>query len=225
MHYKITSLLTASTLLCASTALAQSKEDSESTYKEAFALTKESPPKFVPETPWITANMRLGAGLGVFTLEGDGGSSPSLSGGMLSLSASAGDEFWDVLGYYLGIRANFLALQSIEANGQSFDNYNEQSIEWYEAAGGVELWVVPQFVGVSAEAVAGISTMSLLPVRRADYTLTNELLFTGGRARASLRFGEYALNGEYFVMLPTSDQNGEIWEGWNAAVSLSYHPL
>ena len=94
-------------LLTASTALAQSKKKdkySEPSYKEAVALTKEDAPEFVKPSPFITPNVRITGGYGLFSLTGDGADATALSGGGFTAAVAAGDEFWDVIGYYIGGR-------------------------------------------------------------------------------------------------------------------------
>ena len=80
-------------------------------------------------------------------------------------------------------------------------------------------------MGVAAEGVVGVGAASLQPVARADYSLNNEFNMVGGRARASLRLGDLSVNGEYFLMLPSTDQLGETWSGWTAAITQSYPPF
>lgn len=227
MHHRLTALLTAGALLTASTALAQSKQKdkySEPSYEEAVALTKEDAPEFVKPSPFITPNVRVTGGYGLFSLTGDGAGATNLSGGGVTVAIAAGDEFWDVIGYYVGGRVGLFDPTTIESGGQTFDNYNEKAVLTAEAAVGLDLWIIPQFVGVAAEGVVGVGASSLQPVARADYSLDNEFTMTGGRARASLRLGDVSVNGEYFLMLPATDQLGETWSGWTAAITLSYHP-
>lgn len=212
--------------LCTTSALAQNKQTDQdkANYKAARAIAAESPPKFVAPEPIVSANLRLGVGMGVFNLTGDGAQDPKISGGGASLWVHAGDEFWDFIGYYLGARLNIFNPSTVEADGQTFDNYNEQNVFMVEGAAGLDLWLIPQWVGVSAEGVYNYGGVTLKPVDRSDYTLVNQFGGLGWRVRAMLRAGKVMLTGEYMKMLPVADQDNQTWNGWSALINIGYAP-
>ena len=111
-------------LISSPAAMAQNKQpraDNYSTYKK---LNDEPPPEFVPPEPWIKPNIRVGAGLGAFSLSNDGAAAANIGGFGLSGWAHLGDKFFDFIGYYVSLRASIFSFNAIEANGQSFDNFN-----------------------------------------------------------------------------------------------------
>lgn len=210
-------------LLLPQAALAQDKQqraDQYSTYKK---LEEEQPPEFVPSEPWIKPNIRVGGGLGAFSLSNDGAAAATLGGFGLSAWAHLGDKFFDFIGYYVSLRGSIFGFDAIEANGQRFDNFNSKSAISFDGGLGLDVWVVPKWVSLSVEGAYQVLAVEALPVKRDDYTISQEMTGIVGRARVALFAGPLGLHGEYSHWLPMSDpNNSSSWGGYQATINLSY---
>ncbi len=109
-HRALAAALTAALMSAAPHALAKDPGAPDDSYAEARALTKEPAPEFTPPKPFISPLFRVGGGVGLFELTNPGASDTRLSGTAASAWVHAGDEFWDVFGYYLGARVGVLSL-------------------------------------------------------------------------------------------------------------------
>lgn len=204
-------------------AMAQDKQQRADSYNTYKKLDDERPPEFVPLEPWIKPNIRIGAGLGAFSLSNDGAAAANLGGFGLSAWAHLGDKFFDFIGYYVSLRASIFGFDAIEANGQSFDNFNSKSALSFDGGFGLDVWVVPKWVSVSVEGAYQVLAIEALPVKRADYTISQEMTGIVGRARVALYAGPLGLHGEYSHWLPMSDANdSSSWGGYQATLNLSY---
>lgn len=198
-------------------AMAQNKQ---SAYK---ALEEANPPKFVPPDFWVEPILRIGVGLGGYTLTNDSAATTNLGGFGLSVWGHFGEKFFDFIGYYINLRATNLSFSEIESNGQVFSNYKSKQAANLDAGLGLELWVIPEWVSLSAEGSYQYLLIEAQPTNRNDYTLERSLTGAVGRARAAIHLGPLSIHGEYSKWLPMSDSNdNSSWEGWQAMFNLSY---
>lgn len=218
--------------LAAPEAAAQQPEEDPAARRERIeALMKASPPEFEPPRPFISPNVRLGFGLGLFALSNDGAEQARLTGGALDVWAHVGDEFWDRLGYYIPLRITVMPASGLTVSGQTMEG--EALDEVYETSAGlalegglgVDVWLWPQIFALSLEGIYSFHAMELTPDDPNDYDLETTFGSVGARARATARFKVYSIQGEYQIMAPMRDATDDSrWTGWRAFLSLGYSP-
>lgn len=189
-------------------------------------LVEAEPEPYKLKKRWIDFNTRGGASLGVYQMTATGSQDVALDAPALSLWVHAGDRFFGILGYYVHGRGSLMGFDEVAANGEVYDNYNETSIILLEGGAGVDVYIVPRIVSLSAEGFYGVFGATLQPVDTSHLLLDTEAYGFGWRARAAVQHRGFGVHLEYQQIGSMTDKReaGLTWSGWQAGLGLSFDP-
>jgi hypothetical protein len=191
----------------------------------ASALEKESPPPWDPNTvkPWATQNLRLQGGVGWISMHNPT-DDITVEGIGINGHVHAGDTFWELLSYYVPVRATLLAFDELDVAGTTVTSFNDKQALFVESGLGLEVWPWPNHIAISVEGVANYFGLAAVPVRRAEPTLNREAVGAAARGRLTIQFEGVGVYGEYTQQLLLQDlTNGTNWDGSQIFVGLTYH--
>jgi len=199
--------------------------DEQAADAAARDIAGERVPEWDPRSvkPFATQNLRLQGGIGWISLK-----NPTddilIEGIGLNGHLHLGDTFFEVLSYYVPVRATLMAFDQTSVAGTVVTSFNEREGLFIESGLGLEVWPWPKTIALSAEGVLNFMSVTTVPVRRAEPALAREAVGAAVRGRATIQFGGIGVYGEYTHQLLMRDlTNGSNWENTQIFVGATYH--
>jgi len=219
----------AASLLILSCALPTSSSAQETTSEESVEeILAAPPPSFEARYPtWLAPELSLGAGVGGYALSNPGGEGIDLSGAGLNVEALIGDRYFGFISYYVPLRLMLLRASGVTIGGEEIDyaEGSDQNALMLNTGLGVQVWVVPRFVFVSAE--AGLNTLqtNIVGADIDSPRVEDRALMPSLRVRAGVRLKSVTIAGEYAQLRPgdSRDAMGQ-WSGRTIFFNVSLAP-
>lgn len=224
-HHLALAAITALTFASTTRAKEEAATAEEAADKAAEAITREDVPKWDPRSvkPLATQNLRLQGGVGWIALR-----NPTdeivVEGIGAHAHVHAGDTFFELVSYYVPLRATVMFFDQTTVAGTTTTSFNDKQALFIESGFGLEVWPWPNTIALSAEGVVHYFGLTTTPVVRAEPALNREAVGGAVRGRATIQFNGIGVYGEYTHQLLLQDlTNGSNWEGSQIFVGLTYH--
>lgn len=188
-------------------------------------IADEDPPKWDPRSvkPLATQNLRLQGGVGWISLR-----NPTddilVEGIGANAHLHAGDTFFELVSYYVPLRATVMFFDQTTVGGVTTTSFNDKQALFVESGLGLEVWPWPGVIAISGEGVVHYFGLTTTPVVRAEPALNREAVGGAVRGRLTVQFNGIGVYGEYTHLLVLQDlTTGSNWEGSQIFVGLTYH--